>query len=74
MPTAMSEFTLASGTTWVEALVTTGLAPSKREARRLLDDGAVRSDGELVHGDGAIPDGTHVLQVGRRKWSRIHVV
>ena len=73
-PSDMPEFTLPSGTTWVAALVTTGLAPSKREARRLLDDGAVRAGGEVVNADGVIPNGTHVVQVGRRKWARIHVV
>jgi tyrosyl-tRNA synthetase len=72
-PSDMDEFALPSGTPWGDALVTTGLAPSKREARRLLDDGAVRCDGELVTGEGVVPDGTHVLQVGRRRWARVVV-
>ena len=72
-PADMADFDLASGTLWADALVTTGLADSKRAARRSLEEGAVRGDGEVVHGDGVVPDGTHVLQFGRRKWARVHV-
>jgi len=72
-PSDMAEFVLASGTPWADALVTTGLADSKRAARRALEDGSIRSDGAIVNGDGAVPDGTHVLQFGRRKWARVVV-
>jgi tyrosyl-tRNA synthetase len=74
-PSDMPEFDLPSGTQWADALVTTGLSDSKRAARRALDDvqGPVKSDGEVVHGDGGVPDGTHVLQNGKRKWARVHV-
>ncbi|MCU1467835.1 MAG: tyrosyl-tRNA synthetase [Actinomycetia bacterium] len=74
-PSAMPEFDLPSGTEWADALVTTGLSESKRQARRALDDsqGPVKSDGEMVHGEGVVPDGTHVLQNGKRKWARVHV-
>jgi tyrosyl-tRNA synthetase len=71
----MPEFNLSSGTEWADALVTTGLSESKRNARRVLDDaqGPVKCDGEVVHGEGVVPDGTHVLQHGKRKWARVHV-
>ncbi len=74
-PTEMAEFALASGTPWADALVTTGLSESKRAARRALDDaeGPVKCDGNVVHGDGAVPDGTHVVQNGKRKWARVVV-
>jgi tyrosyl-tRNA synthetase len=72
-PTDMPEFELASGTKWTDALVVTGLADSKRAARRAVDEGGVRCDGGVVEGDGAVPDGTHVLQFGRRKWARVRV-
>jgi tyrosyl-tRNA synthetase len=74
-PSDMPEFDLPSGTQWADALVTTGLSESKRKARRALDDvqGPVKSDGEVVRGEGAVPDGTHVLQNGKRKWARVHV-
>ena len=72
-PTDMPEFALASGTKWTDALVATGLADSKRAARRSVDEGGVRCDGGVVEGDGAVPDGTHVLQFGRRRWARVTV-
>jgi hypothetical protein len=45
------------------------------DGRRALDDaqGPVKSDGAVVHGEGVVPDGTHVLQNGKRKWARVHV-
>jgi tyrosyl-tRNA synthetase len=72
-PAEMAEFALAAGTPLVDALVETGLVDSKRAARRALDEGGVRCDGDVVVTDGAVPDGVHVLQFGRRKWARITV-
>ena len=73
-PTEIPEFALSSATAWADALVATGLADSKRAARRSIEEGAVRCDGEVVvDSGGAVPDGTHVLQFGRRKWARVTV-
>jgi tyrosyl-tRNA synthetase len=73
-PSDMPEFTLASGTTWTALLAETGLAPSKREAGRLIKQGGVKCDGAAVtDADGAAPEGEHVVQVGRRNWARILV-
>jgi tyrosyl-tRNA synthetase len=52
----------------------TGLATSKREAKRQLAEGSVRIDGTVVEEDVDRPIngwwGT-TLQVGKRKWVRI---
>jgi tyrosyl-tRNA synthetase len=72
-PSEMPEFTLGAGTGTVDALVAAGLASSKREARRSLEQGGVRCDGEVVASDGPLPDGDHVLQVGRRRWARVRL-
>jgi tyrosyl-tRNA synthetase len=69
-PTEMDEHRIPADTSWIDALAQTGLAPSKREARRLIEGGGVRCDGEVVGADGAVPAGEHVVQVGRRKWAR----
>jgi tyrosyl-tRNA synthetase len=69
-PSEMDEFRIAAGTSWVDALAQTGLAPSKREARRLIEGGGIRCDGEALTSDGPVPAGEHVVQVGRRKWAR----
>jgi tyrosyl-tRNA synthetase len=57
-------------------LVGLGMASSNGEARRLIEQGGVRLDGEVVAGAaeellGAELDG-RVLQVGRRKFARLH--
>ncbi|MEA2655269.1 MAG: tyrosyl-tRNA synthetase, partial [Chloroflexota bacterium] len=54
------------------ALVNLGLARSRHEARRLLDQGGVRVDGEKVGSDYELRDG-QVLSVGKRKFVRIRV-
>ena len=59
----------------VDALVATGLADSKRAARRSLPRSSVRCDGQVVAAAdvaGRVPPGVHVLQNGKRKWARVH--
>jgi tyrosyl-tRNA synthetase len=73
MPEDMQSYDVPPGTTFVDALVTTGLVDSKRKARGAIEQGGVRCDGEVVTADGPIPSGEHVLQFGRRKWARISV-
>jgi tyrosyl-tRNA synthetase len=58
---------------WLHAA---GLATSGREAKRAVEQGSVKIDGELAGEDRVLApaevDGK-VLQVGRRKWARIHL-
>jgi len=54
------------------ALVNLGLARSRNEARRLIDQGGVRVDGAKVGSDYELRDG-QVLSVGKRKFVRIRV-
>jgi tyrosyl-tRNA synthetase len=54
-------------------LVAAGLAPSRREALRLLGEGAVKIDGEKVAGDIELAAGTYVVQVGRKRWARVTI-
>ena len=72
-PSDIAEHTFASGISWKDALVGAALAPSKREAERSIDAGAVKCDGQRVEADGTVPNGTHVVQNGKRKWARITV-
>jgi tyrosyl-tRNA synthetase len=60
--------------TWIVALlVQAGLASSNSEARRLIQQGAVRVDGERVSDANArlTTSESHLLQVGRRRFARI---
>jgi tyrosyl-tRNA synthetase len=58
----------------VELLVQAGMAPSNSEARRLIQQGAVRVNGERVRDANLrLSAGeSHLLQVGRRRFARIH--
>lgn len=54
----------------VAVLAETGLAPSRSEARRLLEQGSVTVDGQRISSRDAtiIPKGKHVLKVGKKKY------
>jgi tyrosyl-tRNA synthetase len=58
------------------AMKTAGLTGSTSEAMRMIDQGAVRIDGERVSDKGlALPVGACVaVQVGKRKFARVRVV
>ena len=56
----------------VELLAEAGLAPSKKEARRLLEQGAVEVDGKRVsEKDSLNVKGPVLIQVGKRRFARI---
>ena len=64
----MPEFKLPTGATVVDVLLGAKLAPSKSEARRLIEQKGVRLDGEtLERGDVPFPH-SGVLQAGKRKF------
>ena len=62
------------GVTIVKALVVSALASSNGEARRKLDEGAVKLDGETTIKDAKhlLGPGRHVLKLGR-KWAAVSV-
>jgi tyrosyl-tRNA synthetase len=65
----------ASGGLAVAALLKqAGLAPSTSEAARNIEQGGVRIDGEKVADRTLrLGVGTHVVQVGKRKWARVTI-
>ena len=60
---------------WIaHALKRSGLASSSSEARRLVEQGGVRVDGEPVTDvECHLPRGSHVVQRGRRKFVRLEI-
>jgi tyrosyl-tRNA synthetase len=60
----------------VDVLVATKLAASKGEARRKLQEGAVRVDGAVVKDPAYTfnPDGPTVLQLGKRRFVRVEFI
>jgi tyrosyl-tRNA synthetase len=73
LPAEIPEHALSAPSTIVDVMVAAGLAASRGEARRLIDGGGVRVDGERVEGyDLPLHPGAGVVvQVGRRKFVRV---
>jgi tyrosyl-tRNA synthetase len=73
LPTDIPEHALSAPASIVDLMVAAGLAASKSEARRLIDGGGVRVDGERVDGYdlSLVPGADAVVQVGRRKFVRV---
>ncbi len=71
VPDEMPDYQLESGQTVLDVILAAKLAPSKSEARRLIDQKGVRLDGDVLErGDVAFPH-PGVLQVGKRKFLRV---
>jgi len=73
MPEEMPEFALAEPTNIVNLIVQAKLAPSKSEARRLIEQHGVKLDGQTVEGVETMVEAStpKVLQVGKRKFVRL---
>ncbi len=73
LPSDMPEVTLSQPTNIVELITREGLASSKSEARRLIQQNAVRLDGETIANlDHVVePKGGAVLNVGKHKFVRL---
>jgi len=77
MPDEMPELTMAAegdGVALTALLKQAGLVPSTSEAIRNIEQGGVKVDGEKI-GDRSLrlAAGTYVVQVGKRKWTRVTV-
>ncbi len=73
LPADIPDFSIDAAMNIVDLMVAAGLASSKGEARRLIDGGGVRVEGEKVEGyDTSVgPEQPVVVQVGRRKFARV---
>ena len=73
LPEDMPVYTLSEPMKILDLLVTSGMAPSKSEGRRLVQQGGVRLDDTRVENIDAdvTVDGNAVLQVGKRRFLRL---
>jgi tyrosyl-tRNA synthetase len=70
-PSSLQEVVVHPGSTVTQVLIESGIASSKSEARRLVDQKGVRLDGEVLqHSEEAFPR-SGVLQAGRRRFIRV---
>jgi len=77
IPNDMPECTVAGGESGVSIatlLKQAGLAPSTSEAIRNIEQGGVKIDGAKVSDRAlVVKRGTYVIQIGKRKWTRVTV-
>jgi len=69
-PDEMPEYRVANGDLLLDVVVSSGAAPSKREARRLFEQRAVTMDGNVVEPSTPARRGA-IVQVGKRRWIRL---
>lgn len=71
-PEDVPAFQPKPGMRLVDVIVEAGMAASKNEARRLLQQGGVKLGGETVKADSPLKlDGEKLLQVGKRQFRRL---
>ncbi len=70
-PDDMPEYKMQAGATVLDVLMGAGLASSKSEARRLIDQNGVRLDGETLERSDDVFPHPGVLQVGKRRFVRV---
>jgi tyrosyl-tRNA synthetase len=75
IPDELPEFRLGGAPLAIGALLKqAGLVPSTSEAMRMIEQGGVRIDGAVVSDKALrVERGTVVLQVGKRKFARVHL-
>ncbi len=71
LPGEMPLFDLDAPMNMVDLLLAAGLVSSKSEARRLIQQGGVKLDGETVRDIGHIVSQDAMLQVGKRKFVKV---
>jgi tyrosyl-tRNA synthetase len=72
VPEDIQEVKLGTGEPLADALVKAGVVPSKTEWRRLVTNGAVRTeDDEKIDDPGFMPEKTMVLKIGKRRFAKI---
>jgi tyrosyl-tRNA synthetase len=73
LPDEMEEVKIAQPLNLTDLLIFTQAAKSKNEARRLIDQGGVKLDGEAISGATTMVEvsAPRVLQVGKRKFVRL---
>ncbi len=73
LPPDMPQYVLSSPTNLVDLMSAACMVSSKREARRLIQQGGVKLDGEVVDSADTVvePGQAEVLQVGRRRFVQL---
>jgi tyrosyl-tRNA synthetase len=70
-PDEMNEYALQDGQSVLDVLQASGLTESRSEARRLIDQNAVRLNDQTLNDPHADFPGKGILQVGKRRFVRV---
>jgi len=75
VPDNIAEFEAVSGSSIIELLVSSKLAPSKSEARRLIQGGGIKLEGDQVSDVYAKLDspGSYVISRGKNKFAKFNI-
>jgi tyrosyl-tRNA synthetase len=71
IPEEMPEYTLNPGQTVLDVLESSGMIKSRSEGRRLVTQNGIRLDGEVLNDPNQAFPHRGVLQVGKRRFTRI---
>ncbi len=71
LPGDIPDYTLQPGETVLDVLVTGGLASTRSEGRRLVSQGGVRLEGELLSDPNQLFPRPGVLQAGKRRFLKV---
>ena len=71
IPQDIPSFKISPANTIVDILISSGLAQSKSEARRLIEQKGVRFEGDVIDDPNSVLPGGGVLQVGKRHFIKI---
>ncbi len=71
LPGDIPDYTLQPGETVLDVLVTGGLAPTRSEGRRLVSQGGVRLEGEVLSDPNQLFPRPGVLQAGKRRFLKV---
>ena len=69
-PAEMPEYRVGDRESLLDVVMAAGLAPSRREARRLFEQGAVTAGGHVLAAESTAMKGT-IVKVGKRRWLRL---
>jgi len=72
LPEDMPEYALKPGQSVLDVLEASGMVKSRSEGRRLINQNGVRLDGEVLDAPNQPFPHSGVLQVGKRRFTKVH--
>ena len=71
IPQDIAEYKLSPGNNIIDIILNSGLAPSRNEGRRLIQQGAVTLDNEKIEKEDTVITDEGILKVGKRRFLKL---